>query len=78
MNGTGSESVHIEEKIVFTLLPVKNFLVTCHEALDCWQNTDSLEVQTQGPERSWTRRRSSQTLEGPKVRRGHQAPRKQI
>ena len=52
MNGTGSESVHIEEKIVCTLLPVKNFLLICHEALDCWQNTDSLEVQTQGRERS--------------------------
>lgn len=77
MNGTGSESVHVEEKIVFTLLPVTNFLVTCHEALDCWQNTDSLEALTQDPERSWTRTRSSQTLEGPEVRRGHQAPRKQ-
>lgn len=77
MNGNGSESVHIEEKTVCTLLPVKNFLVICHEALDCWQNTDSLEVLRQGPERSWTRTRSSQTLEGPKVRRGHPAPRKQ-
>lgn len=52
MNGNGSESVQIEEKAVCTLLPVTNFLVICHEALDCWQNTDSLEVQTQGRERS--------------------------